>query len=415
MEAWNDEQRVRPISIDDDESLSPVESRRASRDGDGPKRPWLPLVLSTVAVIIVVGSVATYGAVQDDDPERDIAAIINAPPSTLEGATTTTLGDSLGETIPGISDRLTLIVIGDNGPAALLWDPSFILPKEISLDTDPMDDAVYSASFDSGGRFIALAVDIPGSLGSIVHVGIPTDVGAPDLTDVHSYVWHATEVGHFAWVAPAPDGSNHLFTGEANPIGKSLTSIADLGPIDDDETLVRWDATGFILDAAGRTTVLRANDATIVTTFDAIVVAASASTMVTAPAGMDPNRLTLATMRTRGGEITQTIFSEGFSESEVELDERIRTFSMSRNSDLVARIDMDPSRTRLEVQGPSLSAIRILQHHDDVPPIGFTSNDRYFVFAADGGNDLVFIDWNVGSIHDLPIPDQYKVIAFDIG
>jgi hypothetical protein len=146
-----------------------------------------------------------------------------------------------------------------------------------------------------------------------------------------------------------------------------------------------------------------------------MVIAASATSMVTAPAGMNPDRLTLASMRTRTGEITETIFSEGFSDIGEEIDERIRTFSMSRNSDLVARIDMTSTRTRLEVQGPSLSAIRILQHNDDVPPIGFTSNDRFFVFASDGGNDLVFVDWNLGSIHELSIPDQYNVIAFDIG
>jgi hypothetical protein len=373
-------------------------------------------VLSTIAVIVVVGSVAIFGAVQDDDPEtRDIAALINAPPTTVEGAPTTTLGDSLGETIPGISDRLTLIVIGDNGPAALLWDPSFILPKELPLDTDPMDDAVYSASFDSGGRFIALAVNIPGSVGATVSVGVPSDVGDPEIADVDSYVWHATEVGHFAWISPGSDGENHLFTGEANPIGKSLTSVLDLGVVDDDETLVRWDAKGFILDARGLTTVLRSQDGSVSSSFDGTVIAASATSMVTAPAGMNPDRLTLASMRTRTGEITETIFSEGFSDIGEEIDERIRTFSMSRNSDLVARIDMTSTRTRLEVQGPSLSAIRILQHNDDVPPIGFTSNDRFFVFASDGGNDLVFVDWNLGSIHELSIPDQYNVIAFDIG
>lgn len=416
MEAWNDESRVRPIPIDDDPTLSQELPQRAPNDGDGPKRPWLPLVLAAVAVLIVVGSVATFGAVQDDDPPPlDVAALLDAPPETADGDTTTTLGNSLSETIPGIEDRLTLIVVGHNGPAALLWDPSFILPKENPFDAEPIEDAVYSASFDSSGRFLALGVETPGSVGATVSVGVPTDVGNADLTNVDSYLWHASEVGRFAWVAPSADGTPHLYTAKANPLGHTLAEGTDLGPIDDDEVLIRWDSRGFILDASGETTVLRGSEGAVVSTIDAAVVAASATTMITTPPGSDRTRLTEATLLTRSGEIISNILAQGFSESQTEVDERIRTFAMSRSSDLVARIDMDPTQTRLEVSGPSLSALRILRHNDDVPPIGFTSTDRYFVFASDGGNDLVFVDWNIGSIHELSIPDQYKVIAFDIG
>jgi|GEM_PF-2144267 len=415
MEAWNDEQRVRPIPIDDDESSSSEPVRRASEDGNGPKRPWLPLVLAGIAVVIVVGSVGAFGAIQDDGPpSRDIAALTSAT-TAPDSSPTTTLGDSLGETIPGVQDRLTLIVIGDDGPAALLWDPSFILPKEIPLDTDPLDDAVYSASFDSGGRFIALAADIPGSIGSALYIGIPTDVGAVDLADVDSHVWHATEVGRLAWIGRASDGTKHLRTAKANPLGKSLTQAIDHGPIGDGEHLVRWDSRGFILADGTERVVLRDNESGLIATIDGTAVATSATTIVTAPAGSDPLRLTSATLRSRTGDIVETLDVEALGPSETEVDERIRTFSMSRNSDLLARIDVDPTRTRIEVRGPSLSALRILQHHDDVPPIGFTSNDRYFVFASDGNNDLVFVDWNIGSIHDLAIPDEYKVIAFDLG
>lgn len=416
MEAWHDDARVRPIPIDDDPTLSKELPPRAPGDGDGPKRPWLPLMLAAVAALIVVGSVATFGAVQDDDPPPvDIAALLNPPPETEDAATTTTLGGSLSETIPGIEDRLTLIVIGRAGPTALLWDPTFILPKEAPLDTDPMDNAVYSASFDSSGRFLALGAEIPGSAGATVSVGVPTSVGIADLTNVDSYLWHATEVGRFAWVAPSADGTPHLYTANADPLGRTLGEGTDLGQIDDDEVLVRWDSLGFILDASGETTVFRGPWGEVVSTIDSAVVATSATTIVTAPQRFDRTRLTVATLRTRSGEIISNVIAQSFSQSETEIDERVRTLVMSRGSDLVARIDMDPTKTRLEVSGPTLSEERIVEHDNGLLPIGFTSTDRYFVFGSDGGNDLIFVDWNNGSIHELSIPDQYEVIAFDIG
>jgi hypothetical protein len=162
---WNDEPSVRPIPVENDELLStePVKPNQAITEGPG--RPWLPIVVSGIAVAIVLGSVAIFGSVQDTDPPPlDPSAFRNRTTETPEESTTTTLGITLSEAIPGIRDRLTLVVDGPNGPAVLLWDPSFVVPKELSLianstgDSASSGDAGYSASFDSGGRFMALAV-----------------------------------------------------------------------------------------------------------------------------------------------------------------------------------------------------------------------------------------------------------------
>jgi hypothetical protein len=343
---------------------------------------------------------------------RDIAALIHATEDTTPD---TTLGESLGETIPGIQDRLTLIVIGDHGPAALLWDPTFILPKEIALRTNRFNDASYSASFDSGGRFIALAAGLPGTTGWTISIGIPTDVGRVDLNAVDSHVWHATEIGRFAWIAWTDDGTKHLMTAKANPLGKSLGETTDLGAVPDAATLIRWDASGFILNDGGDTVVLLKPDGSPATSFEGVVVAASATTMVTAPAQSDPSRLTDASLRSRNGELVEDIFLRDPATSDAGIETGTRTFAMSRTSDLLATVDMDSATTRLKVEGPSLSATRNLRQQTGVIPIGFTSDDRYFVFVSERGNNLIFVDWNAGRTNELAIPDEYLVLAFDIG
>jgi hypothetical protein len=124
----------------------------------------------------------------------------------------------------------------------------------------------------------------------------------------------------------------------------------------------------------------------------------------------DPNRLASVTAIDRFGIEIGVLFEE-------EVDDELisRTVAMSGSTGLVARIDVRQERTRIELKGPMFTGTRIMQYNDDVEPIGFTSNDKYLVFRADGTNDLIFMNWELGSIHTLSVPDQFGVVGFDFG
>lgn len=412
MEAWNDAPRVRPIPIEDEKSSPSEPVERVSKERGGQRRPWLPVVVSGVAVAIVLGSVATFGAVQDrDPPPLDPSAFRNVPDDVADGpTTTTTLGEPLSKIIPGIRDRLTLVVDGPNGPATLLWDPSFVEPKELTLLADTSEDVAYSASFDSGGRFMALFVHKSTASASSLYVGVPTNVGGLDLVGVQTYQWHATEVGRIAWVQLHPGSQPSLFTATVDQLQKTVSDVEELAELADGDRLVRWDPAGFVFNTSDNRVVWRDQAGVEQSHIEGTAVAAGTTVTVLAPPGMNPHLLSTAQLMVRDSASRDTILDAPLPPGMT-----LRTYAMSRNSDLVARVDVSALGTRLEVSGPSLAAIHLLDNQDDLAPWGFTGNDQYFVFARIGTNDLVFVDWSLGSVQELDVPDQYTVVALDIG
>ena len=415
MEAWDDEQRVRPIPVDDGASPDSAgfASTGSGASGDGPRRPWLPLVLAAAAAVIVVGSVATFGAVQDQDPPPADAAFVDDTTDTDVFTTTAPPVATLQETVTGITSRLTLIANGPNGPTALLWDPSFIQPKPLPIDIDPDSDvetiSLTSATFDAGGDFVAVTTPILESDFESVRIGTPTDVSHAVLVATTSHRWHASEVAHIAWIEIL-NGTATLKTARVNPLSKTLMDEASVTEVPPAATLLQWDARGFVLNTGVDEVLALSPNGDESWRIDAVGLAASASLVLVVEPGTDPSLVAQVTTLDRSGSTVDELFSVPITN-----DIRSRFIHMSANTDLAARIDVRESRTRIEVYGAELAANRVLQYNDDIDPIGFTSNDQYFVFGADGSNDLIFVNWNIGRIQELNVPDQYNVVGFDLG
>ncbi|MCZ7533367.1 MAG: hypothetical protein M5U23_08185 [Acidimicrobiia bacterium] len=411
MRYKQDDERVRPIPIDDgDPSLfrGEVLDRHTT---SGTRHPWLPIVLSGLGVAIILGSVAGFGAIQDDEPPPAFANPTASDTAGGDTTTTTIFGLPLNETIPDIEDRLTLIVSSEDGPAALQWDPDFIRPKEIILNFRPAEASFHEASFDSGGRFIAVAEKLQDSRTYNLSLGIPTNLETGTLHGVQSHVWHATEVGRLAWIQQMADESSMLYTANVDPLTRSLMHISAVGPVSDAEELVRWDSQGFLLNDGAPSVVWRSNtDAALVRSEPGLVAAASATTMILAPIGVLPTHLTEADLATRSGDVIRTLFDKRVME-----DEAAAHVAMSANTDLIVNFRGANGSAHLEVSGPTVRNTHHLTYRRDLTPIGFSTNDRFVVLRLDGTNDLVFVDWAAGTFHTLDIPDGYEVLAFDIG
>ncbi len=414
MEAWDHEPRVRPVPIEDenDGSASSDVRTRAQRSDHWTKRPWLPIALSAVAVVGVLTSVALFGAVEHEDPPplNPLPFASDADDVSTE-TTPVTFAPALQDIIPDITDRLTLIVVGPEGPAVLLWDPSFVQPKVIDLEIGTDGGYDYEASFDSSGRFVALAASAFDSAATDLYLGVPTDVGGVDLPDVRGYQWHTTQVGRIAWLAADDSGDSVLRTGEVDPVSRDLHAVTIITTIGPDLELVRWDSEGFVLsdtnfgmvyalDALGAEQWTRRGH----------VLATSGNMMLISPQRVLLDRATFVESFTRDGDPIATVLDE-----ETRDDVLIRKVATSLNSDMVARIDVQEDSMRIEIRRPQISTIRIIHYNEGATPIGFTSNDQYFVFESEKTNDLLFVRWKRSVTYELDVPDEFEVIGFDIG
>ena len=346
-----------------------------------------------------MSSVTLFGALERDDPlpPLDSLPFINT--------------QSLQEIIPGLNDRLTLVVVGPNGPATLLWDPSLVDPRIVELQHPTQDEVGYEASFDSSGRFVAVSsiADDPAHLS--LRIGIPTDLGAVDLEGIDSFQWHASEVGHLAYVQTDASGTARLFTGVVNPLSRLLLEVTEIVRFSPTSTLVRWDATGFILsnDATGSVTAI--DEAGVVQWSEpGVSLATSGHTVLIIPASSDRTLVDTVTAFTRAGQRTGTILPAVASD-----DPAIRPIAVSMNSDLVARVDVSANTTTVSIDGPQVTGTVTVQHVEPAKPLGFTSNDAFFVFASDSTNDLIFVNWDAGAVYEVDVPDGFEVVGFDIG
>jgi len=230
------------------------------------------------------------------------------------------------------------------------------------------------------------------------------------LKGVQSYRWHATEVGSIAWVQHRPGNRPTLSTARVDQLSKRVADVSPLTEIDEGDSLVRWDREGFVLNTSDGHVVWRDEVGVEQSRIAGTAIAVGNTVMVLAPPEADPNLLSTARMFGRDGTAGDTVL-----DAPLHPGISLRTYAMSRNSDLVARIDVSSFGTRLEVSGPSLSSIHLVDNRDDLALLGFTANDKYFVFTRNGSNDLVFVDWHLGTVQELDVPDQYTVVALDIG
>lgn len=414
MEAWDHEPRVRPVPIEDEDnhSSSSVVHTRAQPSVHGTKRPWLPIALSALAVVGVLTSVALFGAVEHEDPPRlnPLPFASDADDAPTE-STPVTFAPALQDIIPDITDRLTLMVVGPEGPAALLWDPSFVQPKVIDLDIATDGDYDYAASFDSSGRFVALAASAFDSAATDLYLGVPTDVGDIQLPNVRGYRWHTTQVGRIAWLEADETGDSVLRTGELDPVSQDLHDVTVITTIGPDLELVRWDSEGFVLSDTNFGTVY-ALDALGAEqwTRRGHVLATSGDTILISPQRVLLERATFVESFTRDGDPIETVLDE-----ESRDDVLIRSMATSLNSDLVARVDVQAESMRVEVRRPEVATLRVIHYNENATPISFTSNDQYFVFEPEKGNDLLFVRWKLSATYKLDVPDEFEVIGFDIG
>ncbi|MCB1246058.1 MAG: hypothetical protein KDB69_02185, partial [Acidimicrobiia bacterium] len=272
------------------------------------------------------------------------------------------------------------------------------------------------ASFDASGGFVAITGYDVASQAPWVWAGVPDDVAAVDLAAARSPVWHSTDVGYLAWLATVGDDLM-LRTGRMNPLSRMLREVADVTSVPEGSQLVRWDSAGFVVNAGQDGTIVLDSHGSEVWTHPGRTVSASHDTIMLADGtrpdtteGPDEIMATVYTFSRTGEEGARFIDSEPPAPLQTH-----RSGWISSATDLTARVDVIDQSTSLEVTGSAMATIRKLKIADDVLPAGFIHNDAFFVFRADAGNDLIFVNWNVGSSHVLPIPDQYSIIGFGTG
>ena len=398
--------KVRPIDYTPDESFSPQPGNGHPPDRQKP-RPWIVLSLSAVAVLTAVGVVAGFGSLEFSDPEpsesQEFASDarneddIEAPPDTLP--------PRLEDSLPNLTDRLTLVAIVDDTLQTLLWDPSFRVPKVYDLPIEDIDaDTDIEATFDSGGRTLAVTVTTPQS--KRVYLGDPTNVGrSPDIVGPESVIWHASQVGAIAWVSRGQGDIWNLHTGKVDPLSGTIKNDVVVSHFTTQVGLVRWDSAGFVV-----------NQGSSVFAFDdqgepqwqmkGVAVSGSATLLaVIAPDDSASDTRWIITDRSSGDAAPHQVTG---SPGETWV-------TTSRDTDLIAEIAASVDTTRVLIDGPDLAAKRIVHVDLHVAPIGFTSSGEYLQFRFFGSNDLVFVNWRTGATHVVPIPDNMTVMGSDLG
>lgn len=426
MEVWDDGRddgrRVRPVPLDDESGAPVIDesgavARRPTGRRDRPaKRPWIPLLLAVAGVAVVVTSVSVFGALQFDDPQPPADDEFAANTTDDEGSTTTatTLPPRLDELLPHVTDRLTLIAVRDGALHALLWDPSFREPKAIPLDLEETPAASFTGAwFDRSGRQVA--VERCGPLRCDLFVGSPTDLGTdPDLTDVISFAWHATEIGRIAWVTPSGDGGYAIVVGDVNPLSGRIEQAVSAFTVGEPVRIVQWDGVGFILQNTGKGAAARAT-----------AVDAAGAPLWERTGSVTTATDTIAALATyvdgADGDQTQVVWGLVDRSTGVEVEEAgtIEPTSVfvgaSESADLVAQLSARGSGPySLRVSGGSMAAQRIVTVQQRYAPLGFTDDGTYFMLV-DGARNLVFVDWNRTASHEVVAPEGYRILGLDLG
>ncbi len=414
MERWDEHERVRPIPIDDPAGLQ-QDADRGDVGGDDhtagvPSRPWLPLLIAALAVAIVAGTLSVYGALRFDEPEPDDPAAFRPVDTDAEGSTTTAapLAPTLGELLPGLTERLTLVAVQDDAVWSLLWDPDFREPKAVPLELESTPARrVTRASFDRGTRH--LAVESCSSEGCDVWIGSSTDLGtAPDIEASVSSIWHSREVGRIAWVTPAVDwkadvdGPYAVFTGTVNPISQAIDDATQEFAMPQPVRLVQWDSRGFVVGIDG-------------STHETVALSADGEPLWAAAGFASSGTDSVVAILDDAGGWTLVDRMTGATVDAASSAVQLVFVTTSDSADLVARLtERDQGYYSLTVTGGGLSAPRIVTIEQRYAPIGFTDDGAYFLFRDDD-ETTIFVNWNQGFAREVAAPDGYRIIGLDIG
>jgi len=363
------------------------------------------LGLTAIGVVVVV---SIFGGLRSENPASQDPEQFASRPGDGETTetSTSTLPLRLDEFLPGFADRLTLIVTTDDGVRSLVWDPASGTSRQYELDLPPMTETIY-ATFDSGGRSMAVTMSTTGT-GKSVWAGTPTDVGeSPDITRASSFIWHATEVGAVAWMGfPGDDGG--LRTGTISPLTGDLVNVRDVSDLLTPGGIVRWDDQGFILNDADDIRAIN-NDGSMAWQQPGLAQSASSSFVVALVLDESTAEATWVILDRKTGE-RSTGITQPF-----ELSRSDAWVTTSPSTGLIATVVGMNGRSSLTIRSAEPSATRIMQIDGFVIPLGFTSQGEYFRFEEHGMNDLVLVDSGTGAIRSVPIPDEYTVIGIDLG
>lgn len=418
MEAWDDGPRVRPIPLDEEAGIPVPEE--FGETGRRRVRPWVPISLALVGFAVAVASVSVFGALRFDDPPPPTDDEFAADVTDEEGSTTTatTLPPRLDELLPNSTDRLTLIAERDGVLYALLWDPSFREPKPVVLGIEETPAASFTGAwFDRSGRLAA--VERCGSLRCDLFVGDPSDLGTTAaLTGIIGFTWHASEIGRLAWVERAEDGYA-VVTGHVNPLSGTVQDVRVAFTTPEPVRLVQWDGLGFVTQSSGGTA--RGTTASAVTPEGATIwerpglattatsrIVAVAEPMVVGGEDAEPDTTVLQwgiVDRSSGEPIEGPTPNEG----------SIVFVGTSESADLVAQLSArETGPYSLRISGGSIAAQRVVTVQQRYVPAGFTDDGSYFMFVG-GDRNLVFVEWNRGTSHEIVAPEGYRILGLDLG
>lgn len=375
-------------------------------------RPWLPLAVSSAAVVALIGAVAFLGAVESPDApgtDPNVFSLTTIPDP--DAPTTEVLPPTLEEAIPGTTDRLTLITTDGEALWTLVWDPSFRVPKPYEL-LSPGVDLWTAASFDTAGRLVAAtgtsAIEVRSR---DVWLGPPTEIdNTPDIEDTQSIAWHASEVSRLAFVTTTYGADSEstfpLWTAEIDALTNSLSEPTLVAEFDLSANIVRWDGNGFVMQIGDRTVAL---DPTGKEIWSVDGRAHSASPKFVphvrqTSQGPEWNLIDRAT----GDQISLTDFG-------IEATATATDIVAAQSNDLFAAATYREDRTTITIFGSRRSARRIVQVEGDPRMDQFTSDAAYLILELSDANDLIFLDWRSGAVHRFDVPDDHEVLAINLG
>jgi hypothetical protein len=408
MEARDNEPKIRPIPIEDrDGMLLPDAGGPRRSRGKRPQRPWLPLAVSGLAVGTLLGAVTFFGAVEFDDPPSTDPETFSLT-TIVEGSAqpTDVLPPTLAKMIPGVTERLTLVTTDGDAIWTYVWDPTFRVPNEFSMKSPQTPDWL-SASFEVGGRYIAVAgIDGSAEQHPDIWIGQPTEIEpTPDLEDVLSYTWHASEVSRLAYLTGGEDGFL-LETVQVDILSKTPSDPIAALAFTELSDLIRWDNKGFIVQIGDEVAALD-NSGAERWRIDGWAHSAS------------PNHIAQVRQTGSGPQWYLVERSSGESVSfagfGVDVASDVTNVVASPNSDIFAVVTNRVSRTTITVVGPSQNAPRIVQVEGLLYPLQFTSDSNFLILTSATSNDLTFVDWRSGARHILDVPDGRTVLAMNLG
>ncbi len=407
MEAWDNDDRVRPIPIEDEDAngLTPL-AHTPNRERASTTRPWIPLVVSSIAVAATVVTVSLLGGLRFDDSPATPPDVFASPDVDADGSTPTPTATAvpprLDEVLPDTNQHLTIIARNGEGLWALLWDPSFREPKAVPLDIPVGDDESVIARFDRGGSFVAVSTCIPDNCG--VYVGSPTEpTRAEEIPPGSSFVWHATEVGRIAWAEYRTDSGGAVTTATVNPLSGALTKQEVAFNLAPGESLRYWDSRGFIAVTSSGSTAYD-TDGTIQWQFDDLHAVSATDVNVVM---LDQEGNWQFVDRVLGTPVEIKGLGSTTGDGSVWI-------STSESADLVARSVGGRTSTALEVVGGPIFAKRIVSVQPNLLPFRFTEQGHYFVFVNQKATEMTFVDWARSASYRLSLPNGMTMVGFHL-